>query len=143
MNAEDRDHDDRRGHHDAGAVPVAGNDRFALARHAVDVLLAHSADQEDLVVHREAEHHADQEDRQERQDRLRVGDEPSAPSWKIRTVTPNVASTEKMKPTVPISGTHSDRETPIMMRNANPTTTARYGIRALDSFSDRSDRIAV
>ena len=38
-------------------------------------LLAHSGHQEHLVVHREPEHHADEEDRQEGDDRLRVGDQ--------------------------------------------------------------------
>ena len=55
------------------AVPEAGDDRL-LRLGAVDVLLPHPGDEEDLVVHGEAEHDADQEDRQQADDRAGLVD---------------------------------------------------------------------
>ena len=85
--------------------------------------LAHPGHQEHLVVHREAEHHADQEDRHEADDRLALHRARSAPSWKTATVAPRVASTESRKPRVAVSGTRIERNTSISSRNASPTTT--------------------
>ena len=60
--AKTADHDDRGGRDHPGAVPEAGDDGLA-GRLAVDVRLPHPGDEEDLVVHGEAEDDADHEDR--------------------------------------------------------------------------------
>ena len=66
--AEHRDHDQRGRRDNPSALAESGDDRLpGLPR--VDVALAHPRDEEDLVVHGEAEQHTDQEDRQEARDR--------------------------------------------------------------------------
>ena len=50
---------------------------------------------------------------------------PNAPSWKTATVAPRVASTERRKPKVAVSGTRSERKTSISSMNARPMTIAR------------------
>lgn len=65
---EDGAHDERGGRDDARAVAEAlGDGRGGCG--AVDVLLAHARDQEDLVVHRESEQDAGDDDRQQGDDR--------------------------------------------------------------------------
>ena len=66
--AEDRDHDDRRRrHHAPGHGQPVAHRVVRVAR--VDPFLVHARDEEDLVVHRQAEHDGEDHDRQERLDR--------------------------------------------------------------------------
>jgi hypothetical protein len=78
-------------------------------RGAVDVGFAHAGDEEDLVVHGQAEEDAHDDDRQEADDRARrvdaQGARRSSPSWKTRTTVPKEAKTERRKPPVALSGT--------------------------------------
>jgi hypothetical protein len=76
---EHRDHDQRCGGDHARTVLEAVGDGVAGGL-AVHVPLAHAGHQEHLVVHGEAEDDADEHDRQEGDDRLRViGDAQPAP----------------------------------------------------------------
>ena len=68
---EHRDHDERGGDDDAARVAETVDDGVACV-HAVGVRLTHARGEEDLVVHREAEHDADEQRRHEAHDGLRV-----------------------------------------------------------------------
>ena len=68
----------------------------ALASRRAHPLLVDAADQEDLVVHREAEEDREQHHGQERVDRARLptpSSSPPQPHWKIATTTPSAAPT--------------------------------------------------
>ena len=49
---------------------------------------------------------------------------PNMPSWKMATVTPNVAAMDRPKPSAAISGTQIERNTSISTMNASPRTMA-------------------
>ena len=86
---EDGDHDDGSGGDDAGALGEAHDGGFLngvvfpveglRAAGIADEVLAHAGDDEDLIVHRQAEGHADEEDRHKRDERARRGDEAGEP----------------------------------------------------------------
>ena len=110
-----------------GAVPEAGDDGLPGPL-PVDVRLAHPGDEEDLVVHGQAEDHTHHEDRHHAHDRpglLDAEQRASQPHWKTATTAPSAATTESRKPSAALSGTRTERKTTISSRNARPTTSAR------------------
>ena len=65
-----------------------------------------------------------------RNDRMGPGEctpnsSPSQPHWKIAVIAPKVANSDRMKPSVAVSGTSSDRNTNTRITNDSPTTSAR------------------
>ena len=115
-----------RDHHRPPRAEALG-DREARRR-AVHERLPHARGQEQLVVHREPEQDADQDHRQEAQDRAGRRDaehRSHQPHWNTATSAPYVANSDSTKPAVAMIGTSSERNTTIMMSNESPTTTAR------------------
>ena len=111
------------------ALAVKPVRRPASASRGVDVLLAHPRDQEDLVVHGEAEQHAHQDDRQEARS--------PAPPWP-RSARPPTSPTRRPRPphrtrrrptagnpASALIGTAIERNTSISRSSDSPITTSR------------------
>ena len=142
--AEDADHDDGGGQR---RLARRDESRCAMASFGESPRMCSSLDacpQEDLVVHRQTEEDADQEDRREGDDRAGAVLTPSAPRshphWKTATTAPNVARTLSRKPTTALSGTSRLRNMMVSSTNARPTMTARYGIRGAAQLGRDIDR---
>ncbi len=68
---------------------------------------------------------------------------PSQPSCQIATVRPNVAATDRPKPTAAMSGTQIERNTSMSRMNARTRTMPTYGSSTSLSRSEMSSKIGV
>ena len=110
--AEHDDHEQRRAGDQRRRARDAARDALGVVA-ALDELLAHPPEQEDLVVGAEAEQQRQQQDRDEVLDVGRALRRRAVtsrnPFWKTRTRIPNVAPTESRFMRIALSGNRTDR----------------------------------